>query len=126
MVAILPFQPWGLVKRLTLRGLTLDGKFDVVNTLMGGLVERVGAGSNINLSVPRVFCVTQGCGFLFLYILSNMSVKFLVHKLLGRKPPDGADKGVLNLMDDPQGKKILHSLGMDADELKEVKTSFGG
>jgi len=103
----------------------LDGGFDAL-TLMKGLVDRTGAGSNINSSVPRVFCATQGCGFLFLYILSNMSVKFLVHKLLGRKPPDGADKGVLNLMDDPQGKKILHSLGMDAEELKEVKSTFGG
>jgi len=86
----------------------------------GGLLDEEGAGA-----MPRVFDSTQGCGFLFLYILSNMTVKFLVHKLLGCKPPEGADKGVLNLMDDPQGKKILASLGMDDEELKEVKSAFG-
>jgi len=139
VVAVLPFQPWSLVRRLTMRNVVLRDGFDIVAAMAfqraaamagssGG--EDEGAGGPLldgegSGGVSRVFDSTQGCGFLFVYLLSNLTVKFLVHKLLGCKPPEGADKGVLNLMDDPQGKKILATLGMDDEELKEVKRSFG-
>ena len=65
--------------------------------------------------------VNQACGFLFVYIMSNLSVKFVVHKILGQKPPEGADKGLLNMFDDPRSQKMLESFGVDKEELQEMK-----
>lgn len=110
IIAILPFEPWSLLRRLTSRGLNFDPNSALLQ--------------NIAKSSSRVFSSTQGCSFLFIYILSQLSVKFIVHQFLGRNPPAGADKGVLNLMDDPKSKRVLNTLGMDENDIKEVKNTF--
>lgn len=110
VVAVLPFQPtWGLVRRLTMKGI----QFQNNDMVMAGL-----AGSE------KVKDSTQACSFLFIYILSTLSVKFILNKLVGVQPPKGADKGVSTLLDAPQSQRALEALGVDTEELNEVRKSF--
>jgi hypothetical protein len=108
VVAVLPFHPWKLVRRLSQRGLKFSTELVEISPVVG-----MGNG--------RVTDMNQVCGFLFIYLMANLSVKFVVNKLLGRKPPVGADKGILSMVDDPRSVKILETLGVDKEELQEMK-----
>lgn len=61
VVAILPFEPFKILRRLTQRGLDIK------------------EGNN------------QACSFHFIYILSAMSVKVFANKMVGVHPPKGAE-----------------------------------
>jgi len=107
IVGLLPFQPFPLIRRITMRGLTLDSTYVVPESLSS-----------------RVTSTTQVCGFLFIYILCTGSVKFAVTKLLGEKAPDGADKGLDTIVEAPQSQKILEAIGVDVQEFKQIKKHF--
>ena len=104
IVAMLPFTPWRILRRFTMRGLEFNPEFDFISS-----------------STKRVENVEQACGFLIVYLLSTMSVKFMVKQVLGEKPPSGADKGFFAMLDDPRGQKFLNALGVDMDELNEIR-----
>ena len=88
VVAVLPFEPFKLLRKLTQRGLDINNKEG-----------------------------NQACSFHFIYILSAISVKFFVNKVVGVHPPKAAE-GLLTLLDAPRNKRILKSFGMDPDVLK--------
>jgi hypothetical protein len=111
IVGLLPFHPFRLLRRVTMRGLTLDETFLLPESIL-------------EAKAARVTSSAQVCGFLFIYILCTGSVKFLVSKLLGEKAPDGADKGLDTLLDAPQSQKLLESVGVDVQEFKEIKKHF--
>lgn len=103
IVALLPFEPWGLIRRFSMRGIQFSEGFDVDST------------------IGRIQSINQACNFLFVYILCNMSVKFMVNLILGIKKPRGTEKGLLDVVDDPRGKKILEELGVDTEEIREFR-----
>lgn len=102
IIAVLPFTPWRFIQRfITMRGLEFQPDFIYEGT-------------------QRVKHTGQFCNFLFVYMLATMSVKFMVKQAIGAKPPTGADKGLLNLLDDPRGQKFLKSVGFDENNLNEI------
>lgn len=109
VIAILPYEPWGILRRFTMRGLAFEEGFEWIPV---GDTSRA------------VQSVNQACGFLFIYLLCNMSVKFTVNKLVGKKSPSGTEKGFLTMMDDPRGQKLLQSFGVDTDEINEMRKQF--
>ena len=107
VIAILPFQPWGIVRRLTMKGFQFNS------------VEEAAFDGTGKVTDP-----SQACSFMFIYALSTISVKFVMNKLFGVQPPKGADQGMTTLLDAPQSQKALQSLGVDTDELNEVRKAF--
>mmetsp|Transcript_6357 Transcript_6357/g.13848 ORF Transcript_6357/g.13848 Transcript_6357/m.13848 type:complete len:223 (-) Transcript_6357:714-1382(-) len=111
IVAVLPFQPFGFLQRLTLKG--LDISEEVLN-----LPRTAVANARGEMVVP-VSAVSQACSFAFIYVLCSLSVKFVVNKLLSKKPPVGADGGLTDLLGNPQLQRSLKTFGIDVDELKK-------
>ncbi len=105
VIAVLPYEPWGILRKLSMRGISFEDGYELQSAV----------------NVERIQGVNQACGFLFIYLLCTMSVKFLVHNVLGTKPPKGADKGFMNLLDDPRGQKVLQGLGVDTEEINEMR-----
>lgn len=100
IVAVLPFQPWSIVRRMSLRAL------NVIDFTSTSDDSKVNHGH-------------QACAFLFVYVLSTMGVKFCVNKIVGVHPPKGADKGLSAMLDDPQSQRFLKGMGLDTEELKK-------
>eukprot|EP00586_Coscinodiscus_wailesii_P011324 CAMPEP_0172500750 /NCGR_PEP_ID=MMETSP1066-20121228/142595_1 /TAXON_ID=671091 /ORGANISM="Coscinodiscus wailesii, Strain CCMP2513" /LENGTH=222 /DNA_ID=CAMNT_0013275159 /DNA_START=105 /DNA_END=773 /DNA_ORIENTATION=+ len=92
VIAVMPFQPWPLLQKLSRRGLGTD----VVDT-------------------------ERACAFLLIYMLCSFSVKFVVNRLVGVHPPHGADGGVSTLLDAPKSQKVLKSFGVDTEEFNEAR-----
>ena len=63
----------------------------------------------------------QAISFLCIYILSTISVKSYVHKMVGQKPPKGAANGFMTVAESPMVKRTLASVGIDVDELKKLE-----
>ena len=103
IVAMLPFTPIKFFRRFTMRGLAFDPDFV------------------FEASTKRVQSPNQACGFLIVYVLSTMSIKFLVKQILSVKPPSGADKGFFTMLDDPRSQKFMGALGIDAEEYNEIR-----
>jgi hypothetical protein len=99
VIAIIPFLPFRLLGKITKRGLDWGGMPD-------GLIE----GSGIHFG--------QGGSYLFIYLLSTMSVKFYASKIFGTPPPRGADGGMMTLLESPQGQKMAKTMGYDPADLK--------
>jgi hypothetical protein len=97
VMALMPFVPFNFLTRITARGLDWGD----VASLEGTDVA-----------------VKQATSFLFIYLLSGLSVKYFINKAFGTQPPPGADKGILTVMESPQGQKMMKSMGIDPDELK--------
>merc|ERR1712060_110368 len=93
VIAVLPFNAHWIIQKLSLRGLKFVDSFEESD---------------------------NACAFAFIYLLSTMSVKFAVGKLLAYPAPLGADKGIVTLLDAPKSQKILNSFGLDSDDLKEA------
>lgn len=106
VIAVLPYEPWGIIRRFSMRGIEFSDDF------------------MLDSSSARISSPNQACGFLFIYMLCTISVKFAVNKILVNKPPTGADKGFMTMMDDPRGQKILQSLGVDTDEINEFRKNL--
>lgn len=106
IIAILPFTPWKFLQRITMRGLEFDPEFVFESTS------------------ARVQNMEQCCSFLVVYLLTTMSVKFMVKQVLGVKPPSGADKGMFTLLDDPRGQQILKTLGVDMEDINEMRKNI--
>jgi Integral membrane protein EMC3/TMCO1-like len=115
VLAVLPFAPFGIFKRITSRGLDFtDGAADVFALMATSGDGKEEAGRNSSV----VTDLAQACSFAFLYMLTAMSVKFYVHQLFGTKPPPGAES-LLSLVDSPQGKNMIRAVGLEPVDLKE-------
>jgi uncharacterized membrane protein (DUF106 family) len=110
VIAILPYEPWGIIRRFSMRGLSFADDFDWTPAEDGAF--------------RSVQSANQACGFLFIYVLCNMSVKFMTNKFVAKKPPSGTEKGFLTFMDDPRGQKILNQFGVDTEEINEMRKQF--
>jgi len=98
-MAVVPFVPLRFFQRVTARGL------DWSNVDMDTAFEGI---TNISYQ--------QGASFLFIYMLSALSVKFFVSQLVGTPPPPGADGGFFQFLQTPQGRRVVKSFGYDPDE----------
>lgn len=101
VMGVLPFVPFNIVKGVTGRGL------DWTDVPLEAL-----AGTKL---VPN-----QAFSFLCVYILAGLSVKYYVNKLVATKPPPGADRGVMSVIDSPAGHHIARSFGLNPDDLKQL------
>lgn len=101
VMGVLPFVPFDLVTRITARGLDWG---EVPLEALGG-----------TKLVPK-----QAFSFMCIYALAGLSVKYYINKLVATKPPRGADKGIMTLVDSPLGHNIARSFGLDPEDLKQA------
>ena len=103
VIAVLPFKPYGFVSYVVNRGIDLKSVEipDGVLPLTGPVTDK-----------------TQACGFLFVYILATLSVKFYVTQAIGIPPPKGAEGGLMTVVESHYGKKAMKSLGINPEDLK--------
>jgi hypothetical protein len=99
LLAVLPFIPFKFLQRVTTRGFNWSN------------LDTDTAFEGVSVSYQ------QGVSFLFIYMLSALSVKVVVNRLVGTQPPPGADRGVMGFLESPQGKRIARGFGIDPDEL---------
>lgn len=127
VMALLPFEPFHLLRRITFRGLSDMTATEVHSHWMqsseGGL-EATTPGGNAPL-FPDVTNAAQACAFPFIYILCSLSVKMMVNMAFGTKPPPGADSGVGTMLEAPQSQKMMKNFGLDAEEVKEARKAVG-
>ena len=100
VIAILPFVPFRLMRKLTMRGLEMN--LDNFEPMVG-------------IADPN-----QACSFLFVYMLSTFSVKFFISQAFGTKPPVGAESGLMAVADAPQTQKLLKHFGLDNETINKT------
>lgn len=116
IIGLLPIEPWGIVSRLTRRGFSSIPSTSLLADM---------SSSGYVFSSSRITTPHQICGFFFIYMLCTLSIKVMVHKLLGTKPPVGADKGFMtSMLDDPRAKNVLTSMGVDMKEIDELRKNL--
>eukprot|EP00934_Nitzschia_sp_Nitz4_P002468 Nitzschia sp. Nitz4//scaffold13_size275219//145103//145732//NITZ4_000879-RA/size275219-processed-gene-0.90-mRNA-1//1//CDS//3329536029//2458//frame0 len=101
VIAILPFVPYDLVTRVSARGLPWS-KFDPMQ--LASMME--------GLSVDY----KQGVSFFVIYMLTALSVKYYVSKLLAVSPPAGADGGLSSIANSPAVKSFSKSMGFPTED----------
>jgi hypothetical protein len=118
IIAILPFGPPSLIRKLTARGLqfaaTAHGVVDLTKIALSSSFQSEES-SEVNKSL--VENAAQACSFMAIYILASMSIKFYVHKLIAVQPPNDSN-GLMSLIDSPSGQAMLRSVGVDPNSLK--------
>lgn len=126
LVALLPFEPFNLLQRVTSRGLSETSLKDLASLWVQSQAgaEATVAGETALLH-PDVTSVSQACSFAFLYVLCSLSVKMMVNMVFGIKPPEGAADGVGTLIEAPQSKKMMKNFGLDAEDVKEARKAVG-
>jgi len=122
LVAILPFQPFNFLQKVTFRGLSTVMTAQELNILW---LQSKGLDATKILSLD-VSNVSQACAFAFIYILCTLSIKKIVNDIFGVRAPEGAGGGVDTMLDSPQNQKILSSFGVDANEMKEARKAGKG
>lgn len=99
-MGVLPFAPYRFFLRVTARGLDW---------------AQVDARA---LTDATAMHPTQAFSFFFVYGLSAMAVKYYVNRLVGMRPPKGADGGISTIMESPLGQSVMRSFGIDPNDLK--------
>lgn len=110
VMAVLPFQPWKFVARVTARGLSWTD--EQILTLASQ--QEIIAPSNPKLHIHH----HQGTSFLLIYFLCTLSVKYFVNRVFGTRPPEGADNGLMTMMESPAAQRLMRQAGFDPDLLK--------
>ena len=125
VVALLPFQPFNLLQKVSFRGLSELS----VRELNAIWMQSGGPGATVPgvdaPITPDVMGVSHACGFAFVYLLCSLTVKTMVNMAFGVKPPEGANDGVGTLMDAPQSQKMMKNFGLDAEDVKEARRAVG-
>lgn len=110
VLAVLPFCPFKILRRITARGLEFVSTTDGDNsTSYAELLEGMKSGPVNDLA--------QAASFTFIYMLTAASVKYYVHQIVSTKPPVGAES-LMAMVDSPQGQKMLRAVGIDPVDLK--------
>ncbi len=130
IVALLPFQPFKLLQRMTFRGFSNMTVREVQSLWM----EQSNGGSSgpeatipgaMGHVQPDVSSASQACSLAFIYFLCSFSIKAIVQKAFGTKPPPGADDYVGSVLNAPQGQKMLNNFGLNAEEVKDARRALG-
>mmetsp|Transcript_46275 Transcript_46275/g.98161 ORF Transcript_46275/g.98161 Transcript_46275/m.98161 type:complete len:253 (-) Transcript_46275:166-924(-) len=126
VVALLPFEPFHLLQRITFRGLSDITAAEVHShwVQFGGGPEATTPGGKTPIP-PDVQSASQACSFAFMYVLCSLSVKMMVNAAFGTKPPPGADDGVGTLIEAPQNQKMMKNFGLNAEDVKEARRAVG-
>lgn len=122
IIGILPFVPFKLLQRVSTRGLAFEDGFEWVISASSSTQDGGGSGGGI----VRVTHLEQACSFFLIYMLSTLTIKKLVNRAVGTPPPKGADKGIFSLFDDPKSQAILQSVGVDTEEINEMRNMLSG
>lgn len=101
VIGVLPFVPYNFVAKITSRGLDWT-ELDAMDAVKEGTAMH-----------PK-----QAFTFFFVYAMAAMAVKFYVNRLVGTKPPPGADGGVSTVMESPLGQSVMRSMGVNPEDLK--------
>jgi hypothetical protein len=102
VIGLFPFVPYKIIGRVTARGLDWN---DVP--------------ADVDLaSLDTKLDIKQAISFLCIYVLSTLTVKFYVHKLVAIQPPKGADQGFMTVAESPMVKNTLNAFGINPDDLK--------
>lgn len=104
IIGVLPFVPFTFLQRVTARSLEFaagDATFESVS--------------------DKVTDPGQALAFVIIYMLCTLSVKFYINKIIGTHPPPGADRGIMTVMDSPNGQKLLKVAGIDPEELQSLR-----
>ena len=99
-MGVLPFVPYNFVAKVTARGLDWRG-LDA---------EALAESTSV---LPQ-----QSVSFFVVYALSGIAVRYFINRLVGTKPPQGADGGITTIMESPLGQAVMRSMGIDPEELK--------
>jgi hypothetical protein len=121
VIAVLPFVPWSMLRRLSTRGLFLPPDSMVTDLLSTVQNSHHNDPSSTDGIVSAVSSGQQACNFLFIYMLCTFSVKFIMSQIFAKQPPAGADRGLGTMLDNPKAQKFLSSMGVDPDELNEAR-----
>lgn len=121
VVALLPFQPFNMLKKMTFRGLSSALTVQEMHTLW---LQSKGI-DDATILTTDVSNASQACSFAFIFMLCSLSIKMMVNMVFGTKPPEGADNGVGTLMEAPQSKRMMKNFGVDADEIREARKAVG-
>lgn len=92
IVAVLPFEAFSWLQTVTSRGLQFEN--DAIKSL--SYISDVDG-------VEMTAKTAQVCSFTFVYILTNISIKYYVHQLFGYRPPAGAES-ITTILDTPLGQ----------------------
>ena len=122
VVALLPFEPFQLMQKMSFRGLADAAGLSSVREVQALWIQSPGTNSSLS---PNVTHASQGVSFIFLYLLCSFSVKMMMNMAFGVKPPPGADDGMGTLIDSPKSKKMLEQFGLDPNDVKEARDSVG-
>ncbi len=130
IVALLPFQPFTLLHRMTFRGFSNITVSEVQSLWME---QSNGGSSGPEATIPGamgpvhpdVSSASQACSLAFIYFLCSFSIKAIAQKAFGTKPPPGADDYLGSVIDAPQGQKMLNNFGLKAEEVKEARKALG-
>jgi hypothetical protein len=121
IIAVLPFVPYKIVQRITLRGLQFDpslfsGDSSIVEQLLEDVITKSRSSSG---TISGVNDIGQVASFTFIYMLTTMSVKYYTHQFIATKPPAGADS-LSSIAESSAGQAILKdTIGMDLKDLKD-------
>jgi hypothetical protein len=99
-VGVLPFVPFNFVSKVTSRGLD----WREVN------MEALNEATTMH---PK-----QAFSFFFVYFLAGLAVKYYINRVVGTRPPKGADGGISTVMESPIGQSVMRSRGIDPEDMK--------
>jgi hypothetical protein len=121
IIAVLPFVPFKILRRITQRGLQYDSNWlsidaSVIEAILGEMSTKSRSSAGIIAGLNNV---GQTASFTFIYMLTAMSVKYYVHQLIFTKPPAGAESFFSAVADSPRSQAyVKDAIGVDLKELK--------
>jgi len=115
IVALLPFQPFYLLQKMTFWGLAEAAGVKSSTEFHFQWVKALGAGEDSitkpTSPFPAVPHASQACAFAFIYFLCSMTVKMMIGMIFAVKPPPGADETVATLFE-RKSKNIMEKFGL--------------
>jgi hypothetical protein len=121
ILAVLPFVPYQILRRITARGLQFDSNWlsidgPIIEAILGEMNTKSRSSAGVMAGLNNV---GQMASFTFIYMLTAMSVKYYVHQLIATKPPAGAESFFAAVADSPRSQAyVKNTIGVDLKELK--------
>jgi hypothetical protein len=120
-IAVLPFVPFQIMRRITARGLQFDSNWlssdvSIIEAILGEMNTKSRSSAGVIAGLNNV---GQMASFTFIYMLTAMSVKYYVHQLITTKAPAGADSFFAAIAESPRSQAyVKDTIGVDLKELK--------